>query len=434
MIKTAMIGLLVLVLWQSSPAETPEDYQQNWPQWRGPLATGVAPQSNPPVEWSETKNIRWKVAVPGYGHATPVIWGDLIFVQSAVDAEAAGDGETTAEEQRRRKTAGRLQYTVFALERPDGKIRWKKVVVEDTPHEGTHQDGSWASNSPVTDGQHLYAYFGSRGLFCLDFQGKEIWRTDLGDMQTRRGFGEGSSPALYGDVLVINWDHEGESFIAALDKHTGKNRWRAARDEPTSWSTPLIVERNGQPQVIVNATNRTRSYDLHSGAVLWETEGMTLNTIPSPLPHGDHVIVMSGFRGSMAQSIRLDAADETERIAWSYDRDTPYVPSPLLYHNYLYFLKVNKGVLTCMNVTTGEVYYNNQRLEGIPNIYASPVGAAGRVYITGREGTTVVLQNGPEYQVLATNPLEDRFNASAAIVGDEIYLRGEKYLYCLARD
>ena len=251
------------------------------------------------------------------------------------------------------------------------------------------------------------------------------------------GFGEGSSPALFGDTLVVNWDHEGQDFIVALDKKSGKELWRTERDEPTSWATPIVVVSGGKPQVITSATNRVRSYDLATGALLWETRGMTENVIPSPVSAGGMAYLASGFRGSALLAVRLRDAhgDITGKpaVAWSYDRDTPYVPSPLLYKDGLYFMKSNSAVLTRIDVATGKASYT-QRLDGLTNVYASPVAASGRVYVMGRDGVAAVLAAGPEPRILATNRLDDGFDASPALVGDEMYLRGQKYLYRISRN
>ncbi|MBI1927213.1 PQQ-like beta-propeller repeat protein [Candidatus Poribacteria bacterium] len=330
------------------------------------------------------------------------------------------------------------KFDLLAIDRRNGSILWQRTAREELPHEGTHLTRSWASHSPVTDGEHVYAYFGSRGLYCFDMQGNLKWEKDLGNMAIKMGFGEGSSPALYGEVVIVNWDHEGDSFITALDKKTGEERWRVERDERTSWSTPIVVEHNGRGQVITSATHRIRSYDLATGNLLWECGGMTDNTIPSPVTADGMVYVTSGFRGNALQAIRLAAASGditgSEAIVWEYNRDTPYVPSPLLYGDALYFLKSNNGILSCFNAKTGEAYYGPQRLDGIREVYASPVGASNRVYIADRDGATLVIQHGPEFKVLAQNVLDDGFDASPAIVGNEIYLRGRKYLYCIASD
>jgi len=406
---------------------------QFWPQWRGPSGTGVSKVATPPVEWSETKNIRWKKEIAGRGSSTPVVWGNLIFVSTAIpvgvnEAEAPGA---------RGSATGPHKYVVMALDRKDGRVVWERVAREEAPHEGTHQEwGTWASPSIVTDGTHVIASFESRGIYAYDMKGAPVWQKDLGDKQMRNQFGEGSSPALYRDTLVIVWDHQGESFITALDKRTGEERWRTARDEIDSWATPLVVEHAGRAQVVTSGMKQVRSYDLESGKLIWYGAGTTMNPIPSPVAADGLVILTAGFRGNNLKAVRLaDAKGDimnTPALVWSLDRDTPYVPSPLLYDGILYLLKSNNGILSTFDAKTGKPHYQLQRLESAANIFASPVGAAGRVYFTSQQGTTVVLKHGPTFEIVAENKLDDGFNASPALVDNEIYLRGNKSLYCIA--
>jgi len=412
----------------------------DWPRWRGPEATGASPTAEPPVRWSEGENVRFKVAIPGRGHASPIVHGDRLYLLTAVPADpaAAGESQEAAEEKRGWPPSvepSRHRFVVLALSRDDGSVVWERTAVEKVPHETTHHDGTWASASPVTDGERLYAHFGSAGLYGYDLDGELLWKKDLGDMRTRHGFGEGASPAVHGDTLVVNWDHEGDSFLVALDARTGEERWRVERDEVTSWSTPIVVEHGGRTQVIVAATGASRGYDLETGEVIWSLGGMTVNTVPSPV-HGDGMVYLtSGFRGNALQAVRLAAAegklDGTEAVAWSLDRDTPYVPSPLLYGGHLYFLKSNSGILTNADAGSGEIHYT-ERLDGVQNVYASPVAAAGRVYVVGRDGTTLVIRHGEKLEVLARNTLDDRFDASPALAGSDLYLRGYHHLYALA--
>jgi len=394
----------------------------DWLEWRGPLRTGESPTADPPTEWSESKNVRWKVEVPGLGLGSPIVRGDMVLVSTAIAGE---------------KDPGARDFAVMAFDRKDGKLRWRSVLHSEVPHEGKHNDNSFASESLLTDGKRLYAYFGSRGLYALDLSGKVLWEKQLGKMQTRNGFGEASSPALYGDTLVVTWDHEGPDFIVALDAASGKERWRKERDEPTTWATPLVVTGEGAPQVVVAGTNRVVSYDLATGEERWRASGLTPNAIPSPV-YGDGIVyVTSGFRGNALQAIRLSAAKgevaSPPALVFRYDKDTPYVPSPLLYKGQLYFLKSNSGVITALDAKDGTLRFS-ERLEAVPNVYASPVGAAGRVYVTGREGTVAVLAAGPKLQLLATNRLDDGFDASPALVDREIYLRGRKHLYRISAD
>jgi outer membrane protein assembly factor BamB len=592
-----------------------ENADENWPQWRGPRQTGEAHRANPPTEWSESKNVRWKVKVAGEGLATPVVWDNRVLVLTAIntgkkgeataarrpndgasprgpqpgsppgqrrggegggsrfgassvlagrlfaagdkdedkkltadelsavaatwfaalDSDSAGtlsqdqfperlgklfgsaaannrevlagrliaprlfaaidsnkDGSVTADEWRatfakwyadwdaektgavsEEQVRGGLgtalprpegdgpgfgggpggggfggmsgpppselhQFAIVCLDRQTGKVLWQQVAREEVPHEGHHRsDGSFAAPSPVTDGQRIYAYFGSRGLYCYDMDGKLQWSQDFGDMRIAATFGEGSSPVLAGDAVIVNWDHEGESFIIALDKKTGGTLWRKPRDERTSWSTPLVVEHNGKQQVVTSASGRIRSYDAASGELVWECSGMTRNVIPSPVAAEGMVYCISGFQGSSLLAIRLGSTGDlnaSDAVAWRHNRNTPYVPSPLLYEDKLYFFASNNGVLSCLDAKTGRVLIEPARVPGLRGVYASPVGAGGYVFLIGREGATVVIKNTGQLDVVATNELDDRFDASPAIAGNELFLRGREHLYCIARE
>ena len=399
---------------------------ENWPQWRGPDANGVAPNATPPLEWSESQNIRWKVPVPGRGSGSPIVWGDRVFVLTAVSE----NGQTVPGVMHR--------FLVMAFDRGAGEIVWQQVAREEAPHEAAHRDnGTYASASAVTDGEVLIASFESRGLYAYDLDGKLIWQKDLGDKLMRNQFGEGTTPALHGDTLIHVWDQQGgQSFIIALDKRTGEEKWRRDRDEIDTWATPLIVEVNGRAQVIAPATEHVKSYDLETGDVVWETAGLTMNAIPSPVVVDNVAILMSGFRGNSLKAIDLTKAkgDITgaDAVLWTYDRDTPYVPSPLLYDGLLYMLKSNSGILTVFDAKTGQTHYGPQRIDGLQEVFSSPVGAAGRVYITDRTGATIVLKHGTGYEVLASNKIDDGVDASPALADGDIYLRSHNFLYCIS--
>ena len=420
-------------------ASQPVGFEKNWHHWRGPHATGAAADANPPTTWSETENIRWKVTIPGTGHAAPIIWEDKIFIQTAIEGkeekkESEDDNPFSGFFQR--DSGPKYKFDLIALNRSDGSVLWRKTLREISPHEGTHRDATYASNSPVTDGEYIYAYFGSRGLYCVDMMGNVKWEKDIGTMYKRNTFGEGSSPVLHGNTLVIVQDHEGDSFITALDKRTGDVLWKTDRNERTTWFSPIVVEQDGKPQVVTAGTNRVRSYDLETGKLLWEGDGLTANSIPSPVAADGIAYLMSGFRGSELRAVQLAKAmgdiSDSEAIVWEHGRDTPYVPSPLLYGNILYFLKSNDGIISAFDTKTGKAYYGPKRLQGVSGVYASIVGAADRVYIAGRNGTVNVVQHGPEFTIIAENTLDDSFNASPAVVGSELYLRGGQYLYCIA--
>jgi len=410
----------------------------NWHQWRGPKADGLAPQGDPPIQWDDNKNIKWKVAVPGEGHSTPIVWGDRIFVLAAVqtDREVESLAPPKAVPPGGHKSTRPVAYyrfTVICIDRETGRVQWQRVAREAVPHEGRHPTNTYASASPTTDGRRVYVSFGSQGLFCYDLEGTLLWDRDLGDMLTRFGWGEGASPVIYGDSLIVNWDHEGESFLVVLDPVTGKTKWRVNRNEVSSWATPRVVDYDGRSQVIAPATRRITSYDLATGKTIWECGGLTTCVVPCPVVYDDLVICMSGHRGREVRAVKLDSrgdvTDDAKRVVWQSHRTAPYVPSPLIYGEQLFFTRLNKAILTCLHPASGEMLLEGVRLPEMKDIYASPVGAAGRVYLTSREGVTVVIKNEPKLDVLSVNNLPEGINASPAVVGRELFLRGERHLY-----
>lgn len=442
-IRSLLIAGLCLRIVTQAAAPGPDemtDARRYWPQWRGPNATGVAPLANPPIEWSETNHVRWKVELPGQGHASPVVWGDSVYL---VAADPVGDPQPPVFDDAPGvhdsvPVTRRHQFVAIAIDRRDGKRRWAKILREEWPHEGGHVTGSLASNSPVTDGDGLYVFLGSRGLYGLGLDGTLRWSRDLGRMHTLHAHGEGSSPVLHGDTLIVCWDHEGDSFLHAFDKRTGETRWKVARDEKTAWATPLVIEQAGHTQVVVSATKRVRGYEFASGALIWECAGLTENVVSSPVYDG-HGLVIAGnsYYQQAMLAIRLDGARGdlmgTDRVAWKLNRATPYVSTPLLYDDTLYFLRHNQNILQRLDPATGKPRGEALRLGGIGDfIFASPVGAAGRVYVTGRDGVTVVLRHDRTNAVLAVNRLGDSFSASPAVVEGDLFLRGERFLYCLA--
>ncbi|HSH20105.1 MAG TPA: PQQ-binding-like beta-propeller repeat protein [Draconibacterium sp.] len=410
----------------------------NWLQWRGPLGSGAALKGNPPTEFNESKNLKWKTAIPGKGHATPIVWEDKIIIQTAMPTNEKIEAEEKEVSEGQRRMSGSTtdavyEFKVVLVNRESGLIEWETTVTKEHPEESTHNLGSWASNSPCTDGEFIYAYFGSRGIYCLDFSGEIQWQKDYGQMQKVMSFGEGASPYLYKDKLFIQWDHEGESFIVALNKKTGEEEWKVARDEGTSWATPFVVEVNGKTQVITSATTQVRSYDYDTGEIIWTSTGLTRNVIPNPVYANGILYVMSGFRGNALQAIDLPKAKwditGSDAILWTYNQDTPYTPCPLLMDGKLYFLRANNGELTCLDAKTGKVFYSKEKLERIGNLYSSPSGVGDRIYDTA-ENICLVIKAGEKFEIIASNELNDNFHASPVIVGNELILRGFNSLYC----
>ena len=439
--RTFLLGIVIgsfgMVLTKAQPAPPLEE--EGWYEWRGEYHRGVVPSGNPPLEWSESTNVKWKAVIPGVGHATPIIRGNQIILLAAVQTDQLVES-TDGQEENQGETPTAAQYihkfTVFSVDRKTGEIQWETTVREQLPFSGNHQFGSWASNSPATDGEKIWANFGSYGLYCLDYQGHILWEKNLGRMEKRRSFGEGSSPVVSGDKLIVLRDHEGPSHLMVMNKHTGELLWETGRDEPSSWSTPLVVEHQGRMQLITSASNSVVSYDLETAEIIWECSGLTSNVIPSPMYKDGRVYVMSGHRGNALMAIDLSRAKGditgTEAVLFTYNQNTPYTPAPVLMENRLYFLRSNNGYLTCLDAMDGTPYYESEKLEGINEIFTSPLGVADRLYVVGTNGVSVVVSHADTYEVLARNQLDDSFIASPVVVGDELFLRGKRYLYCIS--
>ncbi|PHS00440.1 MAG: hypothetical protein COA78_23935 [Blastopirellula sp.] len=421
-------------------AQSPNEANNNWHQWRGPEANGVSRTAKPPVEWSETKNIQWKSEIDGKGSSTPIVWGDKVFILTAINTGQVDASLAKPEDQPKRIFGITFpntlyQFVVICLDRKTGKEIWRDIATEAIPHEGTHNDNDFASASPTTDGKRLYCWFGSAGLFCYDLSGTKLWQRDLGQAHIGASLGEGCSPVLHGNKLVIVRDQSRQSTITVLNAKTGKTLWEKDRDEQNAWATPRVIEHSGKTQVITTASNFIRSYDLDTGDIIWQCSGLTGNSIPCPVVEGDVVYCMTGYEGYSLLAIPLSSKgdiSESDEIIWSVNKGTPYIPSPLLYDGMIYFNQSNQAILSCLDTKTGDSIIDRTRLNGISNIYCSPVGADNHVYVTGRNGTTLVLQRTQDLKILATNSLDDRINASPALAGNQLFLRGIKYLYCIS--
>lgn len=405
--------------------------ESGWPNWRGPNADGTSSDAKPPLEWSATKNVRWKTPIPGRGSSSPVVLGDSIFLTTAIDIEGKPTGADEAPQSKQR-------FVVLCIDRPSGAIRWQKTVNELVPHAGHHEDHGFASASPITDGEYVWAHFNSRGTFCLQASdGDLVWaRTDLGKMTTRGGFGDGSSPTLHGDRLIIPWDHEGDSYLTALDKKTGKTIWKTERDHPTSWAAPLIVGHGDGHQVVQNGEGFAVSYDLADGSEIWRADGQTARPVATPVAADGIVYIGSGFRGSFLGAYRLEGAKgdltDSKNVLWTISKGTPDIASLLLTGGRLYFYSGKSGILTCVNAKTGEIHYERERVPGMDRVYASPVAANGHVFLTDREGLTVVIKDSDKLEVVASNQLGEPVDATPALVGDEVFIRSAGHLYCIA--
>lgn len=413
------------------------DETSSWPQWRGPTGTGASTTAKPPIEWSDTRNIRWKTAIDGRGHSSPIVGGDLVFVTTAVPVGAKLEPRMSGRPGAHDNVAVDQAHAFYlvAIDRESGEVRWKNELYQTLPHEGGHYTASLASASPVTDGRHVYAFFGSHGLFCVDYDGNLAWSKQFGKMHSKHGHGEGSSPALADQTLVINWDHEGQSFIVALDTESGEERWRKDRQEVTSWSSPIIVTVGDTKQVIVCGTERVRGYDLKDGTIIWECGGMSANIVATPVAADGIVYVGSSYekRALMAISLKGATGDVTssDHVLWDRSRGTPYVPSPLLVDGGLYFLTHYQNVMTRVDALSGDNAPGAMRLGELGNVYASPVAANGHVFVTDLDGTTLVVSSTPVPRLEAINRLGEKVSASLALIDDQILIRGDKHLYCV---
>ncbi len=405
----------------------------DWPRWRGPNNTGVA-QGSAPIEWNDTKNIAWKANIPGRGHSSPVLWGDLVFVTTAVPTVPVAAAQAGARGGGNIASGVEHKFMVMALDRKTGKTVWEKTLLTTTPHEGYHHlYGSFASNSPITDGKLLYAFFGSRGIYALDLKGNIVWQKTFGKMRMRLGFGEGVPTVLDGDRLLLNFDQEDGSYFQVLDKNTGKEIWKVERQEASSWSPPSVVTVGGRKQIVVAATNKVRAYDYQTGKLIWECAGLGSNVIPAPVFHNGTVIVMSGHRDPNRMAIKLGRDGDltgTDAIVWQNTKGNSYTPSPVLHEGRLYFVTDN-GILSAINATTGEQLYQ-ERLPGTYSLKASLVAANGHLYVSTEQGDVLVVKMSDKFEVVATNKMTNEFYiATPAIADGEMYLRGRSTLYLI---
>ena len=419
--------LLSIALLCSFPTTTPGP--DDWTGWRGPHGDGIT-EGSPPIEWSEEKNVRWRAALPGLGLSSPIVSGERVFVTTAVPTGKKRAG-VVSETFREPFELEEQEFLVLAFARASGKELWRKHVNQAMPHEPTHPTNSYATPTPATDGTRVYCSFGSFGLYALTLTGEVAWQVDLGDLASG-GHGEGSSPLLHDGSLIVLWAHRGKSFLIALDAASGAERWRTPVPEGNNCSTPIVVHVEGRDQIVV-AGKRTMACDPKTGKELWsvgEWESSGITTMASPVALGELVLVPSVDRVDMRALVVLPEGEPAE-VLWS-KRSSDNIPSLLAFDQKLYFLKGDSGQLTVLDCASGDVEYGPQRLSGVSEAWASPVIAGGRLYVTGRDGKVEVLALAPEVHTLAVNVLEDGFDASPAVAGNELFLRGKSRLFCLA--
>jgi outer membrane protein assembly factor BamB len=422
---------------------------QNWPSFRGPLASGVSDGKEPTaVKWNAStgENILWKTPLAGVAVSSPIVWGDRVFVSTAVSSDPAsgirtglyGDVEPA-------KDVSKHSWKLVALDKRTGKVLWERLAHEGIPKTKRHPKSSQATATPVTDGRHVIVSFGSEGLYAYDIDGKLLWTRDLGVLNAGWFYdpdyewGVGSSPIIWKNLVIVQCDIQKNSFIAAFDVATGQPAWRTAREEIPSWSTPAIFEHNGRAELVTQATTFIRGYNPESGKELWRLGGNSEITIPTPIVGPGVIIVTNGYRGvqpifaikpGASGDITLKGdATTNEFIAWSTNRGGPYIPTPVIYGDLLYILAIN-GVLAAYDVKTGQRVYQ-ERVAGGGSFSASPVAADGKLYLTSEDGDIFVVRAGPKYELLATNPMGQVIMATPAISNGVIFVRGLKDVFAV---
>jgi outer membrane protein assembly factor BamB len=407
----------------------------NWPQWRGPRGQGVSDEKNLPLEWGPTKNIKWKTPVPGRGHSSPIVWGNRLFLTTSIEGPeipgaAAVKHVINNQVVKLPDTVGAERshtLKLICIDTDAGKVLWERTVHEGRMYDDRQKTNTYASSTPATDGRYVYAFFGSEGVYCYDFDGKQIWNASLGGI-AKMGYGEGTSPIIFENLVIIQADKElGQgSFIAALDKTTGKQVWRTSRKNRASWSTPVLVRGAKRVELIASGAESVVSYDPLTGKELWQAEGLISHAIPTPLVGDETVFVYAGSHDKRGYAVRLSDS----KILWRHDKGTAYVASGVLYDGNIYLI-TDSGIMTSLDARTGQLRYEGGRLPVATTFFASPVAFDGKVLITSQDGDTFVIAAGPKHELLKTNSIGEPVYASPAISGGRIFIRGERNLYCI---
>jgi outer membrane protein assembly factor BamB len=437
---------IALIMSSASLISVGQIFAQNWPGWRSD-GRGISPEKNLPLKWSENEGVMWKTPIPGAGHSSPIVWGNRVFVTTGVAEDPNVEtfkGGIFMGGDRRRPDESEYAYRVICIDADKGDILWSKAVARQSPKTRRHTKNTYASETPVTDGNYVFASFGSAGLYAVDLEGTVLWKRDLGLMRGRAGWGTGSSPILYQNAVIVNCDSDDDSYITALDKATGDPVWRTERNEGASWGTPFLFKANGRATVVTNARRRMRGYDAETGNLLWECGGASMIPVPSPVATQGLVFLSSGhnlMRNCPVIAVRADAMGDitpprgqstSDGVAWSNSSGGAYVTSPIALDEYLY-VPLDNGSLTCYEARTGKTVYENQKLGTRNTIIASPIAADEKIYIQTEDGECYIIKQGPAFEILAVNKLDEVFCASPAVSAGRIYLRGRKHLYCIRK-
>ena len=435
----ATATLFLIVAGFAQPAAQPGPV---WPQWRGATSQGVSTDTSLPLEWSADTNVLWKVPIPGRGYSSPSIWNDHVFLttsfEGAVVPGAAPAPHTLGGEPfvHPDAEAGDRHHklVVIALDAPTGKIRWQRTAYEGRVYDARHRKGSYANTTPATDGQFVFAWFGSEGLYAYDFNGTLVWKKSLGGIAAF-GMGTGSSPILYENlVIVVCDDDNGErSFIVALDKGTGKEVWRTARQVQASWSSPVIGRADGRDELITSGNEWVIAYDPRTGRELWRCKGTGAWTVASPFVGQGIVVASASHVVKRAVAIRLGGSGDvtgTRQVVWERERGTAYTPSGIAYGDYAYML-TDGGLITCIDIRTGEVKYEGGRPPKSARFWSSLVAYRDRLFLTSEAGDTYVIPAGPTFSIERTNSLDEPVYASLAPAGGRVFIRTHSHLYAI---
>jgi outer membrane protein assembly factor BamB len=440
MLRTIVLLVLIAPAWAAE-----------WPSFRGPNAAGVADGQKLPDRWDATTgaNIKWKTEIPGLAHSSPVLWGDRVFVTTAISSLGNATfkpglyGEGTASEDQ-----SKHQWQVIALDRNSGKILWKRTAYEGAPKEKRHIKSTYASSSPATNGRVIVALFGSQGLYAYDLDGKLLWSKDLGRINAGAydvpdyEWGTASSPVIYGDSVIVQCDQQKNSYLLAVDINTGETRWKAERDELPSWASPNVFTGAERHELVTNAPNRIRGYDPKTGKELWRLGGSSKITAPTPIFTGELMYVASGrrpeaplfaIRPGASGDITLEAGSQQNgAVAWSKTQRGSYMPTPLVYDGLLYVLG-NAGIFDCYAAASGEEVYRERVPHQGAGFSASPVAADGKIYLPGEDGDIFVVRAGRKFEILGRNAMGESLMATPALGGQMMFVRGEKHLFAIGQ-
>jgi outer membrane protein assembly factor BamB len=414
----------------------------NWPQWRGPAGQGVSDETALPQAWTPATRIGWKTAIPGRGHSAPVVWGNRLFLTTAIEGDVV-PGHTAPAHMDGGKpflhpdsvgVERRNTLKVIALDVATGNVLWDQTAYDGPMFDNRHTRSSYASPTPVTDGERVYVSFGPEGVYAYDLQGARRWKTDVGRIKTL-GLGVGASPILYRHLLILQCDENSgeDSFIVALNKATGKEVWRTKRDVQVSWSTPVLVETDARTELVANGSEWIIGYDPATGKELWRTTGVRSNAIHTPLVGEGLVIATAGFPERRVIAIKPGGSGDistTDRIVWTYDKGTAYVVSPILYRGLVYLLN-DRGVMTALDARTGKVVYEGGRIPKPATFMGSPVAFGGYVLLTSEDGETFFIRAGPSHEVVRTNSVDEPVYSTLALANGRIYIRGERHLFAI---